>query len=306
MSQNFLPYATFEGRLVPIAEANVSLATHALQYGTSVFSGMRTLTEDGVILVFRLEEHAKRLSRGAHLLSGNLEPDEVTRAILEFLEKNAPDGPAYLRPFVYCSGGHPVPALHFAEKHLGIYGLEFPGYLPDGVSLTFSSYPRVPDICLPARGKIGGAYWTSSAAKTEAQLRGFDDAIMLNTRGKVAEGTGMNLFLVKEGVLVTPDITQDILEGITRDSILQVARSFGIPTQERVVDRSELLFADEVFLTGTAAGIAWVKRIESFDLPSAHPIADRLAAAYQLAIRGKLSGFEKWVTRVPIRTPVSG
>lgn len=300
MSQNLLPFAYFDGRIVPVADANVSIATHGLQYGTSAFSGMRTLTEDGAVLVFRLPDHAKRLSRGAVLLNGFLEPGEIERAILEFLEKNAPTGPAYVRPFVYAAGSHPVPALHFVEKRLAIYGLEFPGYLPDGVSMTFSSYPRMPDVCLPARGKIGGAYWTSSAAKTEAQLRGFDDAIMLNLQGKVAEGTGMNVFLVRDGVLITPDVNQDILEGITRDSVLRIARSFGIPTEERVVDRSELFFADEVLLSGTAAGVTSVRKIESLDLPASHPIADRLKAAYQQAIRGKLGGFEDWVTRVPL------
>jgi branched-chain amino acid aminotransferase len=166
--------------------------------------------------------------------------------------------------------------------------------------MTFSSYPRVPDISIPARGKIGGANWTSSAAKSEAQQRGFDDAIMLNSHGKVAEGSGMNIFLVHDGVLVTPDRNQDILEGITRDSILKIAQFLGIPTEERVVDRSELLFADEVFLTGTAAGVASVRRIEALDLPTARPIAQRLQAAFQEAIRGKLAGFEDWVTPVRI------
>lgn len=301
MSQNLLPIAYFDGEFVPVHNANVSIATHGLQYGTTVFSGMRTLTEDGAVLVFRLEDHARRLSRGARLLNGSMESEDIAKIIIAFLEKNAPKAPAYLRPFIYCDGAHPVPALHFTEKKLAIYGLEFPGYLSEaGVTMTFSSYPRMPDIVLPARGKIGGAYWTSSAAKTEAQLRGFDDAIMLNTAGKVAEGTGMNLFLVKDGVLITPDITQDILEGITRDSVLQMARHLGIPTVERVVDRSELLFADEVFLSGTAAGVTSVRKIETFDLPENRPIAAKLKEAYQLAIRGKLTGFEHWITRVPI------
>jgi branched-chain amino acid aminotransferase len=299
MSNQLLPYAYFEGKMVPSDEAKVSLATHALQYGTSSFSGMRTLTEDGQVLVFRLDEHSKRLSRGAVLLNGHLSADEIERAMVEFVEKNAPEMPIYIRPFVYASTTHPVPALHLSEKQLGIYGLEFPGYLNEaGVTMTFSSFPRVPDVSIPARGKIGGAYWTSSAAKTEAQLRGFDDAIMLNSQGKVAEGTGMNIFLVRDGILITPDGNQDILEGITRDSILQIARSLGIPTIERVVDRSELLFADEVFLTGTAAGVASVRRIESLELPADRPVAQRLQAAYQQAIRGKLVGFEHWVTRV--------
>ncbi len=166
--------------------------------------------------------------------------------------------------------------------------------------MTFSSFPRVPDISIPARGKIGGAYWTSSAAKTEAQLRGYDDAIMMNQAGKVAEGSGMNIFMVKDGVLITPDGTQDILEGITRDSLIQVAKSYGIPVEERAVDRSELLFADEVFLSGTAAGVTSVRSIEAHEFSRTRPIADRMRGAYDLAIRGKLPGFEHWVTRVPL------
>lgn len=301
MTSNFLPFAYFNGGLVPIAEAHVPISTHGLQYGTSTFSGMRTLTEDGAVLVFRLDEHAKRLARGAQLLSGKMESSEIREAILAFVRKNAPTSPAYIRPFVYAAGDHPVPALHYVEKKLAIYGFEFGVYLVEGgVRMTFSSYPRMPDLVLPARGKIGGAYWTSSAAKTEAQLRGFDDAIMLNLQGKVAEGSGMNLFLVKDGVLITPDVTQDILEGITRDSILQIARSMGIQTVERAVDRSELLFADEVFLTGTAAGVTPVRTIEAFDLPTEKPMVKRLQEAHALAIRGKLSGFEDWVIRVKL------
>lgn len=301
MSQNLLPFAYFDGKLVPSAEANVSIATHGLQYGTSAFTGMRTLTEDGAVLVFRLADHAKRLSRGAQLLAGSIPEQEIADAIVEFLKKNAPTQPAYLRPFVYNDGAHPVPALHFTEKKLAIYGLEFPGYLSEaGVTMTFSSFPRVPDLALPARGKIGGAYWTSSAAKTEAQLRGFDDAIMMNLHGKVAEGTGMNVFLVKNGVLITPDITQDILEGITRDSLIQMARSMDMPVVERAVDRSELLFADEVFLSGTAAGVTSVRKIETHDLPEDRPTATRLREAYQRAIRGTLPGFEHWVTKIPL------
>src|ERR1044072_2265306 len=149
MSQNLLPIAYFDGQFVPVLNANVSIATHGLQYGTSVFSGMRTLTEDGAVLVFRLEDHAKRLSRGARLLNGSMPEKEISEAIIGFLEKNAPKVPAYLRPFIYADGPHPVPALHFAPKKLAIYGLEFPGYLSEaGGTMTFSSYPRMPDIVL--------------------------------------------------------------------------------------------------------------------------------------------------------------
>lgn len=240
----FLPYAWFKGRCVPFAEATVSVATHALHYGTGAFGGMRAIPNpsDGQeILLFRADRHAKRLSQSARLLLTELSEDTIHSAIGQFLQANKPSCPVYLRPFVYTSDLGIAPRLHNIETDFLIYGLELGDYLsPDGVSCRISSWTRQEDRSLPLRGKISGAYITSSLAKTEAVQSGFDEALLLNSRGKVSEASGMNLFVVRDGVLITPGVDQDILEGITRASVLELAREMGIPTLERPVDKTEL------------------------------------------------------------------
>ena len=166
-----------------------------------------------------------------------------------------------------------APRLHNIETDFFIYCIELGDYLsPDGVSCRMSSWTRQEDRSLPLRGKISGAYITSSLAKTEASLSGFDEALLLNSSGKVSEASGMNLFIVRNGDLITPGVDQDILEGITRASVIELAKSFGINVIERPVDKTELLIADEVFLTGTAAKITPVKKIESSELNGDRPI----------------------------------
>ncbi len=299
MDPNFLPLAYFDGKLVPYHEATVPLATHGLQYGTTVFSGMRVLGGEGRALVFRLDEHTKRLARGARLLFGEMDRSVIADAVLLLVKATRATKLTYLRPFIYAATQTLIPSLHTSEKKLAIYGFEFSGTLPlEGVTLTFSSYPRVPDASIPGRGKIGGAYWTSSAAKSEAQLRGFDDALLLNAQGKLAEGSGMNVFLVRDGRMITPDLQQDILDGITRDSVITLAKHAGISVEERVVDRSEVWTADEIFLTGTAAGLASVTRIEHQTFPTDRPVTNQLRDLFAEASLGELAGFESWVTRV--------
>ena len=246
----FLPYAWFGGRCVPFAEATLSVATHALHYGTGAFGGMRAIPNpaDGQeILLFRADRHAKRLSQSARLLLTELSEETIHAAIQHFLQANKPNCPVYLRPFVYTSDLGIAPRLHNIETDFLIYGLELGDYLsPEGVSCRISSWTRQEDRSLPLRGKISGAYITSSLAKTEAVKSGFDEALLLNSRGKVSEASGMNLFIVRDGVLITPGVDQDILEGITRASVLELAQAMGIPTLERPVDKSELFVADEI------------------------------------------------------------
>ena len=211
----FLPYAWFGGRCVPFAEATLSVATHALHYGTGAFGGMRALpnpSDPGEILLFRADRHARRLSQSARLLLTELSEETIHSAIHQFLQANRPSCPVYLRPFVYTSDLGIAPRLHNIETDFLIYGLELGDYLsPEGVSCRISSWTRQEDRSLPLRGKISGAYITSSLAKTEAVKSGFDEALLLNSRGKVSEASGMNLFLVRDGVLITPGVDQDIL-----------------------------------------------------------------------------------------------
>ena len=298
----FLPYAWFGGKCVPFAEATLSVATHALHYGTGAFGGMRALpnpADANEILLFRADRHARRLSQSARLLLTELSEDTIHSAIHQFLQANKPTCPVYLRPFVYTSDLGIAPRLHNIETDFLIYGLELGDYLsPEGVSCRISSWTRQEDRSLPLRGKISGAYITSSLAKTEAVKSGFDEALLLNSRGKVSEASGMNLFLVRDGVLITTGVDQDILEGITRASVLELAKTMGIPTLERPVDKSELFIADEVFLSGTAAKVTPVRRVENTDLSANRPVMDAIRDRLTAITEGRDPAFDHWVTRV--------
>ena len=300
----FLPYAWFQGRCVPFEEAKVSVATHALHYGTGAFGGMRAIpdpSKPGGMLLFRAERHARRLSQSARLLLSELSEATVMDALVTMLRANRPAIPIYLRPFVYTSDLGIAPRLHNIETDFLIYGLELGDYLsPEGVSCRISSWTRQEDRSLPLRGKISGAYITSSLAKTEAMSSGFDEALLMNTRGKVSEASGMNLFIVRDGDLITPGVDQDILEGITRASVIELAKSMGLNVIERPVDKTELFIADEVFLTGTAAKITPIRQLESTVLSNQRPVMDALRQRLIAITEGRDEEFRHWVTRIEL------
>ncbi len=278
--ENFLDIAYFQNKFVPFKEANISIATHALHYGTGAFGGMRGIPNPdntNQILLFRLDRHCHRLSDSAKLLNYDLPGSKIQQIIIDFVKKNKPNKSFYIRPFVYTSDLGISPRLHKIEKDFFIYGLELGDYLsPEGVSCRISSWYRQEDRSLPLRGKISGAYITSSLAKTEAVESGFDEAILMNSQGKICEASGMNIFIVRNNKLITPGFNQDILEGITRDSILTIAKDLGIETEERAIDKTELFIADEVFLSGTAAKVTPVKRIENCHLSADRPITETI------------------------------
>jgi branched-chain amino acid aminotransferase len=300
---NFLPIAYFKNQFVPFEEAKISVATHALHYGTGAFGGLRGIPDpqnSNQILLFRLDRHSQRLSNSAKLLQYDLPADKIQKIIVEFVQKNNPNTSFYVRPFVYTSDLGIAPRLHNIEKDFFVYGLELGDYLsPEGISCRFSSWYRQEDRSLPLRGKISGAYITSSLAKTEAVESGFDEAILMNSQGKVCEASGMNIFLVRNEQLITPGYEQDILEGITRESVLTIARDLGIKTVERPVDKSELLVADEVFLSGTAAKITPVKRIESYKLPQSRPITEKLKEKLIAITENREPSYQDWVYVIP-------
>lgn len=289
---------------MPFAEANLSIATHALHYGTGAFGGLRGVPDPRnprQVLLFRLDKHCQRLSKSAGLINYDLPADKIQAIITDFVQKNKPTQSFYIRPFVYTSGLGIAPRLHNIEKDFFVYGLELGDYLsPDGVTCRISSWCRQEDRSLPLRGKISGAYITSSLAKTEAVESGFDEAILLNSQGKVSEASGMNIFIVRNGELITPGYEQDILEGITRDSILTLARDLGIKTVERPVDKSELFIADEVFLSGTAAKITPVKKIEIYSLPKERPITHQLREKITAITENKQPEYQDWVFTIAL------
>lgn len=301
---NFLPIAYFQHHFVPFTEAKISVATHALHYGTAAFGGLRGIPDPQnpqQVLLFRLDRHCQRLSSSAKLLHYDLPADKIQSVIVDFVKKNQPTTSFYMRPLVYTSDLGISPRLHSVEKDFFIYGLELGDYLsPEGVSCRISSWYRQEDRSLPLRGKISGAYITSSLAKTEAVESGFDEAILMNSQGKVSEASGMNIFMVRNGQLITPGYDQDILEGITRDSILTVAKNLGIPVVERSVDKSELLIADEVFLSGTAARITPVSRIENYTFSSDRPITDKLREKLTAITENRDPHYQSWVFPISI------
>jgi len=285
-----LEYAFFEGRIVPFEEAKISVGTHAVQYGTGAFAGIRGyLDADGeTINIFRLPEHCARLLNSAKLLRANLpfDRESLARTIVDLVERNAPTGDAYIRPFVYKSSVQLTPRLVDLEDELAIYMLSLGDYLDttNGVKAIVSSWLRVPDNAVPGRGKLSGAYVNSALAKDEAQEKGADEAILLDQQGHVAEGSGCNLFIVRDGVLATTPITGDILEGITRRSFLQFAVEEGITTEQREIDRSELYLAEEAFFCGTGVQIAPIASIDGRPISSSpSPAKPRHARAASAA-----------------------
>ena len=301
---NFLPIAYFQNNFLPFAEANISIATHALHYGTGALGGLRGIPNPEnpqQVLLFRLERHCQRLSNSAKFLNYDLPADKIKQIITNFVEQNKPTASFYIRPFVYTSGLGISPRLHNIEKDFFVYGLEIGDYLPpEGISCRISSWYRQEDRSLPLRAKISAAYITSSLAKTEAVESGFDEAILLNSQGKVSEASGMNIFIVRNGELITPGFDQDILEGITRDSVITVARNLGIKTLERPLDKSELFIADEVFLSGTAAKVTPVKKIENYELPKSRPITESIRDKITAITENRDSQYSDWVNVISI------
>jgi branched-chain amino acid aminotransferase len=308
MDITLLPYAFFEGDIVPNEDAKISIATHALQYGTGAFGGIRGyLDKSGsAINIFRLPDHVARLLQSGLMLRADLpySPTDVEDAIKNLVKKNAPKRNVYIRPFIYKAGIVLSPKLTGIKDELAIYMLPLDDYVDLSVPLKLmvSSWQRVEDNIIPSRGKITGAYINSSFAKDQATEGGYDDAIMLNREGKVSEGSGANLFLVRNGTLITSPITADILEGITRRSLVEFARNEGIRVEERSIDRSELYVADEVFLCGTGVQIAAVGSIDGRMIANGQrgPITEKLQDIYFSLVHGEDSPYRHYVTTIPV------
>lgn len=302
-----LEWAYFEGEIIPFKDAKVSIGTHSLQYGTGAFAGIRAyLSADGETLnIFRLKDHARRLLNSARLLRSDIDltPDALAGIIVELLEKNAPTGDTYIRPFFYKGAVQLTPRLRNIGDELGVYMLPLGDYLPtSGVKAIVSTWLRVPDNVIPSRGKITGAYVNSAFAKDEAEEQGADDAIILNTSGKVAEGSSCNLFIVRDNTLITAPITSDILEGITRRTIVEIARDLGIAVDTREVDRSELYIADEAFFCGTGVQVAPISTIDGRrvgDVPG--PITAQISDRFFKMVRGQLPEYSHYLTGIPVR-----
>ena len=304
-------YAFFQKQFMPLPEAKIGILTHALHYGTACFEGIRgnwDSTQER-FCIFRLQDHYKRMFDGCRILKINLtySIDELCQLTKELLEKSGYQEDVYIRPLAYKSSEAVGVRLHNLEDDFLIVVTTLPTYLDivNGVRCCTSSWRRVDDTMIPPRGKICGIYVNSALAKTEAQECGFDEAILLTQDGHVCDGSGENIFLVLGGELVTPPSSDNILMGITRDTVIKLAKNeLGIDTIERQVDRSELYVAEECFFTGTAANIAPILEIDHRPIGTGDPgkITTKLQRLFAEVVLGRNPKYHDWYYLVSPKT----
>lgn len=296
-------HAYFEGKIVPYSQAKIGVLTHGFNYGTAAFAGVRAYWngDEQQLYIFRPLEHFKRLLNSARIMHMVFDhtPESLTKIAIDLLRADGYKQNVYLRPIVYKADESIGVKLHGVRDEMAMAAVPFERYIANDTSahVTISSWRRVDDNVIPARGKISGAYANSALIKSDAALAGFDDALVLTQEGHVSEGSAMNFFMVRDGVLITPPITDNILEGITRKSIIDLARDeIGIPVLERSVDRTEVYICDELFLTGTAAQVTAVTKVDHRPVGSGvmGPVATRLRELFAEVLTGRNPKYRCW------------
>lgn len=258
-------FAYFKGKIVPIEQARISIMTNALHYGGGIYGGFKIVETPSGKAIFRLDDHIERMRDGVKTLGFNFEFDvsQIKKNLFELAKKNSISAPTYVRPIIYRSDLNLSPDIA-GDYDIAIYMLKIENYFDQtkGIKVHVSDWVRNNSKSIPPGTKATGGYINSSLAIDSAHKAGFDSAIMLDKNGDVSEGAVMNIFLVKNGKLITPSTDSDILEGITRKTILELAYRHAIEVEERKVKKEELFVADEVFFTGTATGITWCQQID--------------------------------------------
>ncbi len=294
-----------QGRFMRYDDARIGLLSHGLNYGIGCFEGVRGFwsAADEELYLLQPGDHYDRLAQSAGILMMRLPHTtaELTDITVELCVRNGFRSDVYLRPLAYKSTEDVGVRLHDTTDAFAIVALPFERYFDGnaGLACAVSSWRRIDDTMAPVRGKVTGLYVNSALAKSEAMLNGFDEAIMLSADGHVAEGSAENLFMVRRGVLYTPDPSQNILEGVTRRTLMTLARTeLGLTVVERPIDRSELYVADEVFITGSAAGVQWVKSIDRRPIGAAErgPVTGALIDLYERMVRGGLPAYAHLLT----------
>ncbi len=296
----------FEGAFVPMKDAKVSIMTHAFMYGTATFEGIRAYwnEEQGRLYGLKVREHVERIRQSCRILLMKDIPsvDELTRLILETVRRNGFREDVYIRPSFYKSTKAIGVRLHDLENELYIITLPFGNYIDTakGVRLMTSSWRRNADEALPARGKIVGGYVNMAFQKSEAELNGFDEAVVLTAGGHVNESSAANIFVVRDGVALTPPVSDDLLEGVTRKGLIELMSNEGISTTERSIDRSELYVADEIYVCGTGVQVSPVVEVDHRPVGSGEvgPIARLVRDRYFDAVRGRLPEYVHWLTPI--------
>jgi len=299
-------WAFLDGKFVPIREAKISVMTHAFNYGTGVFEGIRAYwnAEEEQLYGLHLREHFSRLLRSGKIMRISIPhtADELVATTVELLRKCGYREDAYVRPVAYKSTPVIGVRLHNLEDGLTIFAVPFGNYIEvdKGIACHVSSWRRVDDNAIPARAKITGSYVNAALAKSEAEEAGFAEAIVLTQDGHVSEGSAANLFLVRGGSLITPPATDNILEGIVRENVMRIAGDLGVPVEVRSIDRTELYVCDEMFMCGTGVQISPVTSVDRRDVGTGEigAITKRISKTYFAAVRGKDARYRDWLTPI--------
>ncbi len=304
----------FEDKFVDLGQANVNIMCHAFMYGTAIFEGIRGYynAKHETMYLFRLTEHVKRLLENIKILRLSIKytEKEIIDIILKMVAKNDLREDIYIRPSVYNSAKKIGPGLGVNNpSDLSIFMIPFGAYFSadNGLKVQVSSWRRVEDNAIPARGKIVGAYANTALAKGDAMASGFDDCIVLTESGHVSEGSAMNIFLVKNNKLITSSITDNILEGITRDTVIKLAKDeLNVETVDRTIDRSELYLADEIFFCGTGAQIMPVLSVDNRKIgdEKVGSLTRKIQDLYIKTCHGELNKFNNWLTPIKSRSQV--
>jgi len=299
-------WAYLGGKFVPIREAKISVMTHAFNYGTGVFEGIRAYwnADEEQLYGLHFREHYTRLLRSCRIMRLTVphSVEDLVDITIELLRKCGYREDAYIRPVVYKSSELIGVRLHNLEDSFTVFSVPFGNYVPidRGISAQVSSWRRVDDNAIPARSKITGSYVNAALAKTDAEESGFDEAIVLTDDGHVSEGSAANLFLVRDGALITAPASDNILEGIVRSNVLRVAKDEKIPFEIRRIDRTELYQADEAFFCGTGVQVSPITSIDHRPVGDGQvgPIARRISRIYFEAVRGKNPKYKDWLTPI--------
>ena len=301
-------YAYFQGKIVPIEEAKISVMTHALHYGTGAFGGVRAYwnDEEEELFIFRPLDHFKRILNSGKILLMDLPytPESMLQILLDLLHKENFRGEnLYIRPLIYKSTPVVGVKLHDLDDDFTMFAQPFGSYIPseEGARVTVSAWRRVDDNIIPARGKITGAYANSALIKSDAALNGYDDALVLDHNGHISEGSAANFFMVRDGKVITPPITGNILEGITRRTIIQlVQEEMNLDVEVREIDRTEVFLADEAFFCGTGVQVVAIAEVDHRKVGDGTlgPVVGRVRQLYFDLVRGKLPRYRDW--NVPV------
>ena len=299
--------AFFQGSMTPIEEAKISVMTHAFLYGTACFEGIRAYwnSAEDELFVFRMREHYERMLKSCNIL--RIQPmygaDELCELTLDLLKRCGDQEDVYIRPIFYKSAETVGVKLDGLTDDFLMFSVPFGDYLDlsKGLSVKISSWRHLDDNAIPMRAKINGAYVNAALAKSDALMDGYDEAIILDSRGHVSEGSAANLFLVRNGCLVTPPVTSDILEGITRSTIIELAREeLGIDTTEREIDRTELYTCDEAFFVGTGAQVSCITQVDQRPVGNGQigELGTRIQKLYFDTAKGRVPKYGHWCTPV--------